>query len=466
MQPLILPQQPAKNILRGPVVNSEPTAAAVRETVLTTTVRPSRTRWWILAVISAMYLICYMDRSSISVAAPSIAAQFKLSRTQMAIVFSIFAWAYAIGQIPGGWLGDRFGPRKVLSAIMTWWALTATMTGAAFGFVSLVSARFLLGLGEAGSFPVATRGMQLWFARSERGVISGVTHSCARLAGAITPFIAVTILVAFGWRAIFYVFGSLGVLWSIGFYIFYRNRPEHHAFVNEGELARIRGRNADGSIQHLEVMRRPAVPWAIILRSSNMWSLALAYGCFFYGSYFFLTWYPTYLLEYRHLTLKSLGMIASLPLFSAMLGEITGGSLADFFYRRTGRLRLSRRAVGAPALLLAGLFVIPAATTHSVWSAVAFLSLSAFFLDMVVGPSWAVTMDVGGEFSGTVAAIMNMTGALGASISPVVFGFFAEQHSWIVPFFVTAAILLTGSLIWLLLINPEESVVEARPAKL
>ena len=427
--------------------------------------RPTRTRWWILSVIAVMYLICYMDRSSISVAAPSMAAQFKLSRTQMAIVFSTFAWAYAIGQIPGGWLGDRFGPRKVLSAIMTWWALTATMTGAAFGFASVVSARFLLGLGEAGAFPVATRGMQLWFPRSERGLISGITHSCARLAGAITPFIAVTILLAFGWRAIFYIFGSLGVLWSLAFYLYYRNRPESHASVNDAELAQIRGRNEDGSIQPLEVARRPAVPWSRILRSPNMWSLALAYGCFFYGSYFFLTWYPTYLLEYRHLTLKSLGIVASFPLFSAMLGEITGGSLADFFYRRTGRLRSSRRAVGAPALLLAGLFVIPAATTHSVWSAVVFLSLSAFFLDMVVGPSWAVTMDIGGQFSGTVAAIMNMTGAVGASISPVVFGLFAEKHSWIAPFFVTAAILLAGSLIWALSINPEESVVEARAAK-
>ncbi len=441
------------------IVNIQPTGAAVREPSAVTSARPTRTRWRILSVISVMYLICYMDRSSISVAAPGMSAAFKLSRTQMAIVFSTFAWAYAIGQIPGGWLGDRFGPRKVLSAIMTWWALTATMTGAAFGFVSLVSARFLLGLGEAGAFPVATRGMQLWFPKSERGVISGITHSCARLAGAITPFIAVSILLAFGWRAIFYIFGSLGVLWSLVFYLFYRNRPEHHASVNQGELAQIRGRNQDGSIRQLEASDRAAVPWAKILRSRNMWSLAAAYGCFFYGSYFFLTWYPTYFLEYRHITLKSLGLIASIPPFCAMLGEITGGWLADFFYRKTKRLRLSRRAVGAPALLLAASFVIPAAVSHSVWTAVLFLAISNFFLDMVVGPSWAVTMDIGGECSGTVAAIMNMTGAVGASISPMVFGLFAEKHSWVAPFFVTAAILLTGSLIWTFLIDPEESVV-------
>ncbi len=447
--------QPGVNFL-----GTERTVVAGREASLGVASRPTRMRWWILFLISLMYLICYMDRASISVAAPSISAEFGLSRTQMAIIFSAFAWAYAIGQVPGGWLGDRFGPRKVLSGIMSWWALMAVMTGAALGLTSLFSARFLLGLGEAGAFPVATRGMQLWFSRSERGIISGVTHSFARLAGAITPFIAVAILVAFGWRAIFYIFGSLGVLWAFGFYRLYRNRPEQHNSVNEGEVAQIRGLNPDGSVVQLDLGRRPRVPWRIILRSRNMWCLALAYGCFFYGSYFFLTWYPTYLLEYRHLTLKSLGIVGSLPLFAAMLGEIAGGSISDAIYRRTGKLRLSRRTVAAPAMLLSATFLIPAATADSAWAAVSFLCLSAFFLDMVVGPSWAVTMDVGGQFSGTVAAIMNMTGALGASISPVVFGFFAEQQSWIAPFFVTAGVLLTGTLIWAFLINPEKSVVE------
>lgn len=423
-------------------------------------VRPTRTRWWILFLISIMYLICYMDRTSISVAAPSMVAQFHLTRNQMAVVFSTFAWAYALGQIPGGWLGDRFGPRKVLVGIMIWWALTAIMTGSAFGLVSLFCARFLLGLGEAGAFPVATRGMQLWFSKAERGLISGVTHSFARLAGAITPFIAVSILVAFGWRAIFFIFGSVGLVWAAIFWLFYRNRPEQHARVNGAELAQIRGTNPDGKMQRLE-LKRTAVPWAAILSSRNMWSLALAYGCFFYGSYFFLSWYPTYLLEYRHLTMKALGIVASVPLFAAMLGEITGGSAADFLYRKTGRLRLSRSVVGATALLLAATFLIPAAMTKGAWAAVLFLAGSSFFLDMVVGPSWAVTMDTGGQFSGTVAAVMNMTGALGASISPLVFGYFAARHLWISPFFVTAGILVIGAVVWLCLIHPEQPIVAA-----
>jgi sugar phosphate permease len=167
------------------------------------TPKPTNVRWLILFLMSLMYLILYMDRSNIGIAAPAIAKEFHLSKTAMGLIFSAFAWAYAIGQIPAGWFGDRFGPKKVLLVIMPFWALVATLTGATIGIDSLLSARFLLGLGEAGAFPVATRGMQLWFAKSERGRAQGITHCFSRLATAVTPFIAVSIMIAFGWRAIF-----------------------------------------------------------------------------------------------------------------------------------------------------------------------------------------------------------------------------------------------------------------------
>ena len=137
-----------------------------------------------------MYLICYMDRSNISVAQPEIAKQFHLSKSAMGLVLAAFTWAYALGQVPAGWLGDRFGAKKVLTVIMTWWSAAAMMTGAAIGLWSLFSARFLLGIGEAGAFPVASRGMLLWFPRSERGRIQGMTHFFSRFAVAVTPFVA------------------------------------------------------------------------------------------------------------------------------------------------------------------------------------------------------------------------------------------------------------------------------------
>ncbi|HUO30457.1 MAG TPA: MFS transporter [Bryobacteraceae bacterium] len=415
-------------------------------------VKATKTRWLILFLISLMYLICYMDRSNISVAQPEIAKAFGLSKTSMALVLSAFTWSYALGQIPAGWLGDRFGPKKILTAIMSWWSIAAMMTGAALGLGSLFSARFLLGLGEAGAFPVASRGMQLWFPRSERGRIQGTTHFFSRFAVAVTPFVAATILLAFGWRSIFYIFGSLGLIWAATFALYYKDRPEEHSGVNPAELAQIRGQ-ADAT------PAQRSVPWRQILGSPNMWFIALGYCCFFFGTNFYLTWYPTYLREHRHMTLQALGILGSIPLFAGMAGDLVGGSLSDFVFKKTGKARFARSIIAAPGFLLSGVFLIPAAATGSAMASVLCLAASFFFLEFVIGPAWAVPMDVGGQFSGTVTAIMNMAGALAASFTPLVFGYYFGKGAWMTPFFITSVVMLLGAAIWTFLINPERSVV-------
>src|SRR5215469_5320687 len=405
-----------------------------------------------------MYLICYMDRSNISVAQPEIAKQFGLSKSAMGLVLAAFTWAYAVGQVPAGWFGDRFGPKRVLTVIMTLWSATAVMTGAAFGFGSLFGARFSLGLSEAGAFPVASRGMQLWFPRVERGRIQGTTHFFSRFAVAITPFIAGSILLALGWRAIFYIFGSLGILWAIAFSVFYRNLPEQHTAVNPMELACIRGVNPDGSIKPLAVTRL-ATPWRQILLSPNMWFISLGYFCFFFGTNFYLTWYPTYLREHLKISVRSLGMWALGPLLAGMAGDVIGGSLSDMIYKSTGKARLARRVVAAPGFILAAVFVVPAALTPNQFISIACLAASFFFLEWVIGPAWAVPMDVGGQFSGTVTGVMNMVGALGGASTAVVYGSLFNRGLWVAPFVVSAGVMLLGALIWTFLINPERSVV-------
>jgi sugar phosphate permease len=419
----------------------------------------SRIRWFVLFLISLMYLITYMDRANISVTATAMASEFGLSKIDMGLVFSAFAWAYAVGQIPGGWLADRFGPKKVLLAIVSFWSLMTAMTAWTSGLLSLFMVRFVFGLGEAGAFPTATRAMQLWFPKEERGLIQGVTHCFSRLAVAVTPFVAVAIMSAFGWRWVFYSFALMGTVWAVAFAALYRNRPQEHPRVNDAELAYIRGGLAEAAVHSTE---RQTVPWRRIFSSPNMWYIAAAYFCFFYGSYFYLTWFPTYLLEYRHLSLQAVGLLASVPLITAMIGDIVGGTLTDALFRRTKRLKFSRRVVAAPALLGAAAFLIPAAMTSEAMTAIICLAASNFFLEMVLGPAWAVPMDVAGPSSGTVTGVMNMTGAIGASISPLVFGTLVQHGSWIAPFFVTAAILVTGALIWIFLIDPEKSVVDGR----
>ncbi len=421
--------------------------------------KATKTRWVVLFLISLMYLICYMDRSNISVAQPEIAKQFGLSKSAMGLVLAAFTWAYALGQVPAGWFGDRFGPKRVLTVIMTLWSATAVMTGAAFGFGTLFGARFLLGLSEAGAFPVASRGMQLWFPRVERGRIQGTTHFFSRFAVAITPFIAGSILLAFGWRAIFYIFGSLGIVWAIGFSLFYRNLPEDHNGVNRAELARIRGVNPDGTIKQPAVTQL-ATPWKRILLSPNMWFISLGYFCFFFGTNFYLTWYPTYLREHLHMTIRSLGIWGSVPLFAGMAGDVVGGSISDMIFKTTGKAKLARRVVAAPGFILASTFVIPAALTSNTFRSILFLAASFFFLEWVIGPAWAVPMDVGGQFSGTVTGVMNMVGALGGASTAVVYGSLFNRGLWVAPFLVSAGVMLLGALIWIFFINPEKSVID------
>jgi sugar phosphate permease len=350
----------------------------------------------------------------------------------------------------------------VFLIIVPFWSVMTALTASAAGFASLLGIRFVFGLAEAGAFPTATRAMQLWFPKGERGIVHGVTHSFSRLAVAVVPFIAVGIMLAFGWRWIFYAFGLAGLLWSFAFYILYRNLPEQHPGVNQTELAHIRGCNPDGSVKlAIDPRRRPAAPWKLILRSPNMWYIAGGYCCFYYGTYFFMTWFPTYLLEYRHLSLKAVGTLASLPLFAGMAGDIAGGTLTDRIYRKTGKLKFARRVVAAPAMLASGVCLIPAATAHSAWTAILCLTASLFFLELVISPAWAVPMDVGGEYSGTVSGIMNMAGSLAASLSPIIFGALVQRGFWIAPFFISAGVLLAGGLIWAFLIDPDKSVVEA-----
>jgi sugar phosphate permease len=408
-----------------------------------------------------MYMITYMDRTGISIAASPMAKEFGLGETGLGVVFSAFLWAYAIGQIPSGWLADRVGPRWVLLLIVPVWSLMTAMTTIATGIASLIGIRFVFGLAEAGAFPAATRGMQLWFPKSERGIVHGVTHSFSRLAVAIVPFLAVKIMLAFGWRWIFYLFGAAGIVWSLGFYLFYRNRPEEHPGVNRVELARIRCWQAEGAIQPpVDRDKPPVAPWKKIFSTANMWYIAAGYCCFYYGTYFYMTWFPTYLLAYRRLPLASVGTLASLPLIAGMFGDILGGTLTDTIYRRTGKLKFARRIVAAPAMLVSGLCLIPAAMTGRAWIAVLCLTASLFFLELVISPAWAVPMDVGGEYSGTVSGIMNMAGSLAASVSPIIFGLLVHRGLWITPFFISAGVLLAGALIWTFLIDPEKSVIE------
>jgi len=188
-------------------------------------VPPTRVRYIVLWLTVAAYAITYMDRVAISSAVPSLQHEFGFDLVTIGWILGAFQWAYAIFQIPAGWLGDRFGPRRALTAVVVWWSTFTMATTMMWSAGAMAACRFLFGMGEAGAFPIATRSLSRWMLPSERGLAQGVTHAGARLGGALTPTLVVLLIARYGWRMPFFVFGLLGLAWAATWYWFYRNTP-------------------------------------------------------------------------------------------------------------------------------------------------------------------------------------------------------------------------------------------------
>jgi sugar phosphate permease len=421
--------------------------------------RPSRGRWYVLLLISVMYLITYLDRVNISTAAPEISKEFGFDKVTMGIIFSAFVWAYALFQVPGGWLSDRFGARGVLTGVVTYWSIMTAATAWAFSATSFIALRFLFGVGEAGAFPGATRAMQLWYPQPERGLVQGVTHSASRLGAAIAPPLVVLIMSQLGWRPVFYICGAVGLLWSLWWGLSYRNLPEEHSLVNRAELETIRGVGPDGQINPPPMEKQTDVPWLTLVRSPNMWAIMCAYFTYVYCLWIFLSWLPSYLIEFRHFTLLKVGLFASLPLFAGVIGDTVGGIATDWLLKRTGSAKIGRRVVAIVGLLGCAVCIVPAALTEDPYVAVYGLTASLFFLEFTIGPSWAVPMDTGGKYSGTVSGMMNMAGNFGGAISPIVFGALVQVGSWQAPFIVAACLLVAGSAVWAFWLDPDKAIL-------
>jgi len=193
-----------------------------------------------------------------------------------------------------------------------------------------------------------------------------------------------------------------------------------------------------------------------------MWAIMCAYFTYVYCLWIFLSWLPSYLIEYRHFTLLKAGMFASLPLWAGVVGDTVGGWTTDWLLVKTGRTKLARRLVAIVGMLGCATFIVPAALTENAYVAVSCLAASLFFLECTIGPSWAVPMHVGDEYSGTVSGAMNMAGNFGGALSPVVFGILVQYGSWQAPFILAAALLVLGATVWAFWLDPEASVIKRR----
>jgi MFS transporter, ACS family, glucarate transporter len=398
--------------------------------------RPTRVRYNVLALTVAAYMITYVDRVVISSAVPSIQKEFGFSIVTMGWILSSFQWAYAFFQIPGGWLGDRIGPRKALTLIVSWWSVFTCATILSWSAASMALIRFLFGMGEAGAFPIATRSLSRWMLPTERGFAQGVTHAGSRLGGAITPAIVVLIIAKWGWRAAFVCCGALGLIWAALWFWYYRDSPEQHSGVNAEERELIRSSLA------LARGTQPAqsIPWKRILASPQMQLLCAMYFCYAYNISVYLVWFPKYLNEHRGFNLKQMGFYASLPLLAGTFGDILGGWISDVLAKRSGNLKMARRIVGAGGFLLAVASVVPACLTKDPYVCVWLSCVALFAMELTVGVSWAITLDIGADSAGAVSAVMNTSGNIGGAIASALSAYLVKLSGWEMPFLVVAGL--------------------------
>ncbi len=411
---------------------------------------PTRVRYGVLGFACSLSMITYLDRVCFGAAASDIVRDLNLtSEADLRWAYAAFTFAYAVFEVPSGWLGDVFGPRRTLIRIVLWWSLFTALTGfvglragtlVLGGLGTLVVIRLLFGMGEAGAYPNITRALHNWFPFTERGLAQGAVWMSGRLMGGLTPLILALLLTGVGrstsvtetgetvvsylfppllyWRSAFWVFGVLGIFWCILFSLWFRNRPEEKTGINAAELHLIRAGKVGQEAGHAHV------PWGRLLTNVNLWTLCLMYFCASYGWYFNITYLHRFLEQQYAVDPASLvgAIYKGGPLWLGALACLAGGFLTDRFIRQTGNRKWGRRLFGVIGHGLCGLCYLACLAAPSAFAFFLAISLAAFFNDLTMGPAWAVCQDIGRRYAAIVAGCMNTIGNLGGFVANLVTG--------------------------------------------
>ena len=406
--------------------------------------RATRVRYGVLAFACTLAMITYLDRACFGNAQGYLKETHGLSNIDdLMPALAAFNLAYALFEVPTGWLGDVFGPRRTLIRIVLWWSFFTVLTGFIPYFrydsghhltlfdwtiplvftslMLLVVIRFLFGIGEAGAYPNLTRALHNWFPREERGIAQGALWFFSRLMGGLTPLIWLVLVEKWHipWYLAFLLFGVLGAFWCVCFALWFRNRPEDNPAVNAAELTLIR----EGA-SHEADQAHAGVPWRKLLASPTLWALCAMYFCMSYGWYFNLNYLPAYL-EEQHGVAKD-SWLGSLykggPLILGATSCLLGGWLSDAFIRRTGNRVWGRRLFGIVGHSICVPCYLYCMVAPSAWSFGLALALAGFFNDLAMGSAWAACQDIGKNYAAIVAGCMNTIGNLGGFAATVATG--------------------------------------------
>jgi MFS family permease len=403
----------------------------------------------ILTMLVLLGMVTFLDRINISVAGSSIMADLKLSPAEWGWVQSAFILSYGLLQIPMGALGDRFGHRKILTAIVLWWSAFTAFTGLAGGLASLLIIRFMFGIGEAGSSPCSTGVISRWFEKGEVGKAQGYVWAASRMGGALTPFVVIPVMMWVGWRAAFYLLGALGVVWAIVWWWYYRDA---NAFDSSDKIS-----TSLTSIPSEEKVK-DSLPWAGILSNRQFWLICGMYFFYAFGSWFFFSWFPTYMELGRGFDKTELTYAVAVPFIMSMIGNIAGGHLTDRLTQRFG-IKVGRKALGSSSLAISAICMFLAAFIPGKMAVFIFLSLCFGIFDLMLPSAWALCIDLGKHHAGTISGAMNTAGNIGGFCCGILFGQLVQQSgNYNLPLYMIAGMLIISAILFAF-INPEKPII-------
>jgi len=412
-------------------------------------------RWFLVFGLFILSAVAYLDRVNISIAGSSIAAEYHLSNIQLGWIFSAFLVGYGHFQTPGGWLADRFGPRRVLTAGVLWWGIFTALTAAvsakiAFAVLFFAAVRFFLGAGEAIIYPASNQFVSRWIPSPERGIANGLIFAGVGVGAGVTPMLITYVMVHQGWRSSFWMSAIIGLVAGTVWYFVARDTPEEHALVSASELAHIQaGRTvkstADGRI-----------PWSTIFSSKEVLALTLSYFSFGYVAWIFFSWFFIYLAKVRCLDLKVSAFYSTLPFLAMAACSPLGGAISDKLTKLYGK-RAGRCSIAVFGLLLTAAFLSFGSQVHSARLASVVLAGGAGALYLSQSSFWAVTADIASGSSGSVSGFMNMGNQFGGALTASLTPFLASRFGWTTSFFVAAGLSVLGAVAWLF-VEPERAL--------
>ena len=398
-------------------------------------------------------MIVLFDRILISVAKDPIASDLSLNDKQMGWVLSIFALGYALFQTPSGFLADKFGARRVLTAVVSLWSFFTALSGAVWSFGSLMIVRFLFGMGEAGAFPSMARAIFKWIPVKERGIVNGINFSGGRIGAAIALPLVAGLIEFTSWRMSFVILGIIGIVWAVIWYFWFRDSPSEHPGISEKEL-----RYIEENVQQATAgSENEKISFGKMFKSKTMWLIMGQYFSSNFTFFFCLTWLFPHLKATYNLESIEAGFYASAPLIFGALGNWVSGWMVDFIYRKK-RWELSRKLPAIIGFSLATIGIIASVYMKEVTGAVIFISLAVFGADMTLSPSWSACVDIGKEHSGTVSGTMNMAGNLGSFFTALAFPYLMSITASATPFFFVAGTLNLIAIVMWLAIKPQKAL--------